>query len=376
MSTGTISFSYHGEIYINNVTKVDIHVRSHDGSERIFKSDNLLFYRVENHINAFGTFKCLLPDGESPNIYTSLEPSLPVYTQFFFDRVFVPYLVPGSGNRIVEQDDIIVPPKPAIVPSVYPPNHTAYGFGCLHMPLASIAPDGRVNLGTGSMIFNIGISDATLLIASGRMPDSIPSLPVNIYLFSGTSAQLVGNEYIDGILSSMVSPIVSRYSINYDCLHVYPGGYLLPLDERRGLSSLTDQEVRRVFETCSRRYISLPIFTWTTLIGAHDGRWDTDFDPMAMKNVMLHYRRSRNMDIGTHIVRYFDKFPRQCTPIQNGLYYAYIIGDRRNEHTYQIMDTTAVWKSPGQPPTTYDISYDSGTCLFETSIMSRLTRAQ
>jgi hypothetical protein len=258
------------------------------------------------------------------------------------------------------------------------PPETAYGFGCLHLPIDTIDHDGSIYFKDGgALTFNIGLSNGTVLFTSGavqveqRRLTGTTATSTSVIAFSGSDFRGFVNPLVNGVFQSLLSKTLSPlFDVNYACLQVYEGGTLLSHDERYAIEHCqTQAEMLQLFDVFSRRYISFPLLSWSTLFASHDGRLDTDLERTAMQSMMLHYRRSPHMNIQQHLITYFDKYPSECNRLPEGWYYAYdLVGTNQPEHRVKIHQDSATWRLASDPDTvleTYDISYAHNQCVFQ-----------
>lgn len=363
-------------------------VYDHTGDiQWVCKTDNALFYQVRNHVNVVASFKCTVPF-HSPDAFKTRIPGLYAPIGFIYNSVFIPYLTGTSGNNFVERG---YPPGNISRFSVAPtgggkrsPLETAYGFGCLHLPIDTIDHDGSISFkdGGGALTFNMGLSNGTVVFASGTVKADQRRLvgttgaSTSVVYFSGSEFRGFVNPLLNVVSQSLLSKTLSpMFDVNYECLHVYEGGTLLSHAERRAITHCqTQAEMLKLFDVFTRRYIAFPLFSWSTLFATHDGRLDTDLDRTAMQTMMLHYRRSPQMKIQPHLITYFDKYPSECNRLPDGWYYAYDLVGLSLEHRYHVQQDSATWRLASAPDTvlaTYGISYANNQCVFQQSRWDR-----
>jgi hypothetical protein len=360
--------------------KMDVVVYDHtSGIQWVYKTDNALFYKVRDHVNVIATFRCTVPYHDH-DPFKNRTPGLYGPMGVVYNSVFIPYVARTTGNELVETGQIPGPiSSRSSVPIGNKPNRseTAYGFGCLHLPIDTIGHDGSIYFKHGgAMTFNVGISNGTVLFASGSVQTENGRLvgtsreSTSMVYFSGNDSTGFANPLVnDGLQTILSNTFSTFFDVNYESLHVYKGGTLLSHAERHAINNCTTQsEILKLFEVFARRYVSFPLYTWSTLFAVHDGRVDTDLDRTAMKSMMLHYRRSPRMDLKKHLSAYFNKYPSECNRIPDGWYYAYDLVDTNQEHRYKIQQDVATWRLASDSDTvlaTYDISYANNQCVFQ-----------
>jgi hypothetical protein len=385
LKKGTMSCAaihVHGVPRVNTSTKLDITVQRNGLYWRL-ETDNALFYRVQNHVNVVATFKIMAPRHEV-SLMSRHASNLEEVTRTFYDDVFIPVISRRSGNTFVEKDQYRESyPSATVYQRV---TDIVYGFGCVHLPIDRLDADGSIYFQHGaSMTLNVGVSNSTVLFVSGRAQVDNGALTGVIdggscVYFSG-DAPILENK--PATLATLPSPVVeygaagilasvaSYYTTNYECVQVFEDGSVLSTADRERVRT-HHEETRELFDRFMQRYISYPVLAWSSLFAVHDGRWDTDFDPETMRQMMLHYRRSPSMCLRRHLFTYFDRYPADCARIPDGTYYAYV-PEHTTEYTYVVTRDTAVWDGHGATPNaTYAIRYRGGECVFETTLRSRL----